>query len=338
VMEEPAIDLDVETLQHQVADRRLLLKERNELEQTVAVLAQDNQALQQQVKQLQAQLRASGQREAKLPTLDTVVLRLGLRRDKHLPKRWYEGDMAVTITADNAIALCMQAKQWDVPTSVLWLREQFGEDVAQRSMAEYVQGLFEAAPIQRFVAPLADERQWQPVKAYLTERCRLPKALVDRLHQQGLIYADAEGKAVFVLRDLEDAGFAGALLYGLEAGAYEVAAGSRSQAYFYLKGGEGSEQVVLVDSPIEAMSKWVLDQPDARQRSYVSVLHWQDLPQDWLAQQEEVILALGREDLADGEQVWPRGTSWNQDLQDWSRVRFAPEQQGENTREGLTLE
>jgi hypothetical protein len=50
-MEEPAIDLDVETLQHQVADRRLLLKDRNELEQTVAVLAQDNQALQQQVKQ-----------------------------------------------------------------------------------------------------------------------------------------------------------------------------------------------------------------------------------------------------------------------------------------------
>jgi Plasmid recombination enzyme len=43
VMEEPAIDLDVEMMQHQMADRRSLLKERNELEQTVAVLAQDNQ-------------------------------------------------------------------------------------------------------------------------------------------------------------------------------------------------------------------------------------------------------------------------------------------------------
>jgi hypothetical protein len=86
------------------------------------------------------------------------------------------------------------------------------------------------------------------------------------------------------------------------------------------------------------MSRWVLGQPDKRQRSYVSVLHWQDLPQDWLAQQEEVIRALGREDLADGEQVWPIGASWNQDLQDWSRVRFAPEQGGKQLREELALD
>jgi hypothetical protein len=338
VMEEPAIDLDVETIQHQVTDRRLLLKERNELEQTVTVLAQDNQALQQQVNQLQTQLKASGQREVKLPTLDTVASRLGLRRDKHLPQQWYGNDMVVTITGDTAIALCMQVKQWDVPKVVLWLREQFGEDVAQRSMAEYVQGLFEAASIQRFVAPLADERQWHKVKGFLTERCRLPKALVDRLHQQGLVYANGVGKAVFALRDLEDGEVTGALLYDLETGTYEVAEGSRSQSYFYLKGGEGAEEVVLVDSPIEVMSKWILDQPDTQQRSYVSVGQWQELPQDWLAQQEEVILALGREDLADGEQVWPRGASWNQDLQDWSRVRFAPERREKQSREELALD
>jgi hypothetical protein len=40
VMEEPSIALDTATIQHQVADRRLLLKERDELKATVQVLEQ----------------------------------------------------------------------------------------------------------------------------------------------------------------------------------------------------------------------------------------------------------------------------------------------------------
>jgi hypothetical protein len=326
-MEEPGINLDIATIQHQVADRRLLLKERNELEQTVTALAQDNQALQQQVSQLQAQLRAIGQPEVKLPRLDTVASRLGLKRDKHLPKHWDRD--GVTITGDTAIALCMQAKQWKMQKAALWLREQFGEDVAYRSMTEYVQGVFEAEPMQRFVAPLADERQWKQVKAFLTERCRLPKALVDRLHQQGLVYANAEGKAVFALRDLEEGEVLGALLYDLETETYGAAEGSRSQTYFYLKGGERAEQVVLVDSPIEAMSKWILDHSDKRRRLYVSVGQLQELPQDWLEKQGEVVVAFGREAMAEevelefGRQVLPQGESWNQDLQDDLRRRFA---------------
>jgi hypothetical protein len=333
VMEEPSIYLDAATIQHQLADRRLLLKERNELEQTVAVLVQDNQALQQQVSQLQAQLRAIGQPEVKMPRLDTIASRLGLTRDKYLPKHWDRD--GVTITGDTAIALCMQSKQWDVQAAALWMREQFGEDVAQRSMTEYVQGLFEAEPIQWFVAPLADRHQWKAVKAHLTDRCRLPKALVNRLYQQGLVYANAEGKAVFALRDLEEGKVVGALLYDLGTEDYEVVVGSRSQAYFYLKGGDRAEQVVLVDSPIEAMSKWVLDQPESQQRSYVNVLPLQDLPQDWLGRQGEVMLAFGRavaEGLGemDGEiRVLPKGESWSQDLQEDLRRRFEQGKRGE---------
>jgi hypothetical protein len=173
----------------------------------------------------------------------------------------------------------------------------------------YMQGLFEAEPIQRFSAPLADRHQWKAVKAYLTEQCRLPKALVDRLYQQRLAYANAEGKAVFALRDLEEGGVVGALLY-------DLATGSRA------------EQVVLVDSPIEAMSKWVLDQSDTRPRSYTSVSQWPELPPDWLEQWGEAILAFGRQVAADlieldaGRRVLPQGESWNQDLQDNWQQQF----------------
>jgi hypothetical protein len=110
---------------------------------------------------------------------------------------------------------------------------------------------------------------------------------------------------VFLMRDLDDRSMQGALLYDREIGEYTIADGSRSTSYFYLGSGE---QVVLVDSPVEAMSKWVLDQPERGQRLYVSVAELEELP------------LVGR--LAAGVQVLPQGESWNQDLRDELRVRL----------------
>jgi hypothetical protein len=53
--------------------------------------------------------------------------------------------------------------------------------------------------------------------------------------------------------------------------------------------------VVLVDSPVEAMSKWVLDQPEQGQWLYVSVSQLEELP----------LVEL----LAAGVQVLPQGES-----------------------------
>jgi hypothetical protein len=83
-----------------------------------------------------------------------------------------------------------------------------------------------------------------------------------------------------------------------------------------------------VDSPIEAMSKWILDQPDARQRLYVSLGQLQTLPQDWLEKQGEVVVAFSQEVMAKvvapefRRHVLPEGESWNQDVQDDLRRRF----------------
>jgi hypothetical protein len=52
-------------------------------------------------------------------------------------------------------------------------------------------------------------------------------------------------------RGMDDRTVQGALLYDREMGGWTIAAGSRSAAYFYLGSGES---VVLVDSPVEAIS------------------------------------------------------------------------------------
>jgi hypothetical protein len=74
-----------------------------------------------------------------MPRLDTIASRLGLKRNKHLPKHWDRDGVA--ITGDTAITLCAEAKQWDTQRAVLWLREQFGEDVAQRAMTDVYAGI-----------------------------------------------------------------------------------------------------------------------------------------------------------------------------------------------------
>jgi Plasmid recombination enzyme len=207
--------------------------------------------------------------------------------------------------------------------SRLGLGDQFDEATARAAIGEYTQALLAAAPVEAFIPPQADERQWLGMKRYLTQALGLPSGFIDRLHRQGLVYAGRDGKGVFLMRDLDDRSVRWALLYDREVGGYTIAAGSRSASYFYLGSGE---QVVLVDSPVEAMSKWVLDQPEQAQGLYVSVSPLEDLPQ------------VGR--LAAGVRVLPQRESWNQDLQDALRVRLDRERQAQmgKGRSGLEMD
>ncbi len=110
-----------------------------------------------------------------------------------------------------------------------------------------------------------------------------------------------------------------------------MAEGSRrSQGWFYLDGGRTGEQlrrVVLVDSPIEAMSKRALEQPGQGRSLFLvtklGVLNQnQDLGQ-WLESIPEVVLAV-RSDRLEPQfqhkfpgmlQEQPSAESWHEDLQ-----------------------
>ena len=48
------------------------------------------------------------------------------------------------------------------------------------------------------------EENWQPLRAYLIEECYLPSDLLDGLHEEGWVYANNEGMAVFSLRTREN--------------------------------------------------------------------------------------------------------------------------------------
>jgi hypothetical protein len=61
---------------------------------------------------------------------------------------------------------------------------------------------------------VTEPSKWQGVKQYLTRQRKLPSGLVDRLHEQGLIYADQNQNAVFIRRSLDEERITGATLRG----------------------------------------------------------------------------------------------------------------------------
>jgi hypothetical protein len=102
---------------------------------------------------------------------------------------------------------------------------------------------------------------WQQVRAYLVEERRLPGALVDELHGQGLVYADERRNAVFLRHD-EDGHATGAMLRGTVPGSTfkGLAVGTeRDRGWFHFAVGDrGVPQLVLTESAIDALSYYGL--------------------------------------------------------------------------------
>ena len=136
----------------------------------------------------------------------------------------------------------------------------------------------EAEP-RRLEMPDPSEKRWAGVKDYLVNRRKLPEALVDRVHEKGLVYADDHQNAVFVRHGLQGGGWqrgevTGASLRGTwgEHNSYHrlVPGSVREWGWFRIGTGQGPVQrVLLTESPIDAMSLAVLDKE--RQQGGVTV-------------------------------------------------------------------
>ena len=118
---------------------------------------------------------------------------------------------------------------------------------------------------QPFQPPAPDESKWLAVRQYLIQKRQLPVALVDELHSQGKIYADAKQNAVFLRQDIEG-NLTGASLRGTynDSSFKGLATGSqREGGWFSFVQGEGElKRIVLVESAIDALSAAALaEQP-----------------------------------------------------------------------------
>ena len=369
----PDQTLDRASIEYQLADRNRAIKDKEQALVTAKLLARDKEELQQRLSKAELKLKAQSQeitnlrkqnaelanKVRDLPLAD-VAHELGLCEDPKDRHKWQSADHTINITGSKfydwkqmkgsggAIDLVMHVNEYNYKQSVAWLSERFGESATIEAVTYKTKEIIKHEPVPEFTPPVPDKEKWQAVRKYLTRTRKLPSRLIDLLHEQGLVYADQNQNAVFIRRSIESEKITGASLRGTsgENNKFKgLAKGSkRSQGWFYFEQGEQSSdpvrKVVLVESPIDAMSLSVLERTDSLKTLYLSTDGAGQIPIEYLKEVKEVAIAFDRDRsgkemaarikafLPNAVVKTPSSVDWNRDLVnsfDWASQKRSNE-------------
>jgi Plasmid recombination enzyme/Protein of unknown function (DUF3991) len=383
VVKEPDLSLTSAEMHHQIADYQRVVKAHQAMEQTAKRLEQRNKALEERLQRVQAlMLQQEGEAQKwqqnyqamtgqlrQIP-LTQVAYESGLDPDWQDKQKWRGEIHTINITGEKfydwqkmkggggAIDLVMHLQNVSFTEAIDWLGDRFGAAEMLQLVTQQISKQTQAKPQQPFQAPALHDEKWGQVRDDLIRQRRIPSTLVDRLHQDGLVYADEQGNAVFLRRDWGGK-VTGAGLHEPN-GKERLAIGTRrSQGCFYtISGGEEEgvvERVVLVNGAIEGLSYQVLHPPTVR-TMVLSIDGLEGLPWEELRAVERVAIALcqdtrGNElaqwlqrELPKAERLLPINQDWNEDLQQRIketqrifRERQQGQQRGQSKGDGLSL-
>ena len=337
-------EVDPELLRAKAADRSRALQKLQEMEQTASSLAH-------RVEQLEAtssKLKTQADQLRDLP-LEEVAWHLGLDIDSD-KNRWkgrnhninIDGckfyDFSTSRGGGGSIDLVMHIRQCPYKEALAWLNERFGSEGMLCAVTHHarLEAIFVAqtsfAP--KFKPPQPEESQWERVRDYLLSSRKLPDYLIDSLHRMGAIYADSSQNAVFLMRTKERE-VGGAFLCGTAGGNDNQFMGYadntlRHSSWFVFQRGKSEgdpvERVVILQSPIDALSFAALDRTQQEKRTlYLVASCGSQLPMDYLFD-KEVVVAYSRggdekalfikQLIPHANRHRPRGEDWNADLQE----------------------
>lgn len=279
---EPA-SLNLEQLKAKAADRDRATRRKEEIEATAKALAQENELLQKRIQELEKQNQLWQQQTEQLHDLplDDVAWELGLhhqlegwRGENHIinidGSKFSDRDPGSPLGGNGAIDLVMHVNQCDLRQAVVWLHERFGEALAigaAIAKAKTVASeIIQLEPRPQFTLPVEDKNKWEAVEHYLTQKRGIPEKFVQLLHNRGLVYADDQQNAVFVMRSLEHHA-KGAFKRGTRGEnnnflGYEFGTKRRESWFYFHLGGQPTdpvERLVLCKSPIDTMSFAMLE-------------------------------------------------------------------------------
>ncbi|GAX38829.1 MobV family relaxase [Nodularia sp. NIES-3585] len=372
----------IQALDYQLADRQRAMEHEQRAVQNAMASEKLRQRQDTRIKQLEEEnlvLRQQTEQLRDLP-LEDVAWQLGLNRDHNQPTKWrgqvnniniygskfYDFHPSEQRGGGGAIDLVMHVKQCDYRQAIAWLYDSFGERGLRRAVIAQAQKIAtefaQLEPRPQFVPPPADERQWHKVENYLTQNRELLPSFLQAVHEQGLIYADEQQNAVFLMRNL-DGETTGAFVRGTqgEDNTFKgyVKGSKRTKGWFHLKlGGEPNGEiakVVLCKSPIEALSFATLEievqQGIPKTRTmYMAVDSPKSLPVQFLQTVPAVEVAYDDDDLGNetarmimeqldhATRVKPKGKDWNDTLSAWRKYQKQQRRDQQHQQPGQQLE
>jgi len=204
--------------------------------------------------------------------LETVLLFCGAVRDQHDRHKWHTEQGPLSVSGPKfinwhrgqggggAIDLVMHLAGVDFRTAVAWLQQHLAASpLAIGDSATHPSGTEPSAPIPerpgRLRLPTPDDRLLSRVRQYLTRRRRVAVSRIEPLVQSGKLYADSRGNAVFLLVAGKAQRPVGAELRGTGPRVWRgMAPGTRKDLGYFWVGAQGSQEIVLCESAIDAMS------------------------------------------------------------------------------------
>lgn len=207
---------------------------------------------------------------ARAVPLERVLVFRGAQRDRQDRAKWYTEQGPLSVTGPKfmnwhgdqggggAIDLVMHLAGVDFRTALEWLERHFATrplargDSAAREPGPESSAAEQPRPLR---LPAPDARLLDRVREYLTRGRGLAASVLEPLVQSGKLYADRRGNAVFLLVAGKAQRPVGAELRGTGPRVWRgMAPGTRKDRGYFWIGAQGSQEIVLCESAIDAMS------------------------------------------------------------------------------------
>ena len=202
--------------------------------------------------------------------LEDVLLCRGAVRDHHDRRKWHTEQGPLSVNGPKfinwqrgqggggAIDLVMHLAGVDFRTAVAWLQQHLPTSpLASGESTAHVPGKEPTAAEKpgTLRLPVRDDRLLDRVRHYLTRRRGIVTSLIEPLVQSGKLYADRRGNAVFLLVAGKAQRPIGAELRGTGPRVWRgMAPGTRKDLGYFWIGAQGSREIILCESAIDAMS------------------------------------------------------------------------------------
>jgi hypothetical protein len=286
-------------------------RDKEELERRLRLLAQQRDKLAEQLQISQESIVTQSQITSALANPSPIITKSRVAVELQIDPHNLDPTVGV-------IDLVASTCKTNLGGAVSWLNERFGA-AATIQLLNSPAKLLASIPPANFIPPDPIRGEWGEVRDYLTSTKKLPSKLVDRLHDEGLIYASEGGQLICLHKDF-DGRLMGATSIdtSTERISGELVEGSNRTsgwAYFEDNPQASVERVVVTNDPIESMAYSVVNDADCP-TLYLAAHAGGWVPGDKL-NRVEVVVATEME-LVNlppvVERHSPTGTSWAEDL------------------------
>lgn len=288
-----------------------LQKEHQELQRRLKVVAQQRDELADKLALTEQSVTVQTQINRALIVPKPLISLPQVEAELNLPPGQFEGI--------DPIDLVMNTYKIDLTKATQWLTKRFGAAAAIGLANDRVLEIVSKTQKNRFSPPESVRANWDDVRSQLTTKQQLPAKLIDRLHDDGLIYANADGKLICLHRDLEGQ-FTGATSIDLKSERLEsklLDGSSRTGGHFYFSDRSQADaaRIVITAGPIEAIAYSVIHEPDCPTQ-YLAAHDGRWIPTELLNMEVAIATDLELLNLPSHASVkhLPMGKSWATDL------------------------